>query len=154
MTADDTPETVAAPATLLVREVWSRGDLALVDELVTGDVVFRFPTVSGPVRGSVALERSVAACRRASPDLTRDIEETVVDGETVVIRYTATGSHQGPILGVEPTGRRFEVGGVLVGHVADGKLVEGTDFWDTLGLLRQLDALPESLADHGDTEQQ
>lgn len=153
MTADDTPETVAAPATLLVREVWSRGDLALVDELVAEDVVFRFPTAAGPVRGPAALERSVAACRRVAPDLTREIQETVVDGETVVVRYTATGTHEGSILGVAPTGTRFEVDGVLVGRVVDGELVEGTDLWDALGLLRQLDALPESVADHGDTEQ-
>lgn len=145
MTDGNRPDSIAVPAQLLVQEVWSRGDLALVDELVTDDYVEHDPVQSNPIRGPEALKERVAQYRQGTPDLTRTIEETLVDEPTVAIHYTAIGTHEGPLLGIESTGREIETEGVLISRVMDGRLVEGTDVWDVFGLLRQLEALPESI---------
>lgn len=147
MTNQNDPDSTAVPAQLLVQEVWSRGDLALVDELVTDGYVEHDPVRSNPIRGPEALKAWVAQYRQGSPDLTRTIEETLVDADIVAIHYTATGTHEGLLLGIEPTGREIEVDGVLISRVRGGRLAEGTDIWDAFGLLRQLEALPESITD-------
>lgn len=147
MTNQNEPDSIAGPAQLLVQEVWNRGDLALVDELVTDDYVEFDPIRSDPVRGPEALKERVAQYRQGMPDLTRTIDETFVDGTTVVIPYTAAGTHDGEFLGVAPTGRQVEVQGILITRVETGELAEGTDLWNAFGLLGQIGALPESLAD-------
>jgi steroid delta-isomerase-like uncharacterized protein len=147
MTNQSESDSIAVPAQLLVREVWSRGDLALVDELVTDDYVEYEPTRSDPIRGPEALKERVAQYRQGIPDLTRTIEEALVDETTVAIHYTATGTHESPLLGIDPTKREIEVDGVFISHVTGGRLAEGTDVWDAFGLLRQLGALPEPITD-------
>jgi len=147
MTTRNQPESIANPAWLLLREVWSRGDLALVDEIVTADYVQHDPVLPDPIRGPEALKEAVATYRRGTPDLTKTVEGTFVDEPTVVVPYTATGTHDGEFLGVAPTGREIEVEGVFVSCVEGRKLAEGTDMWDAFGLFQQVGALPEPLAD-------
>lgn len=147
MTTEHQPGTIAEPAHLMLQEVWSKGDLNLVDELVTQDYVERDPVLPDPIRGPEALKETIAMFREGAPDLTKAVDETYVDDDTVVLPYTATGTHDGPILGIEPTGREIEVGGIFVYRVEQGRLAEGTDMWDAFGLLAQIGALPEPLAD-------
>lgn len=147
MTNQNESDSIAGPAQLLVQEVWNRGDLALVDELVTDDYVEYDPVRSDPIRGPETLKERVAEYRQGIPDLTRIIEEMFVDGTTVVIPYTAAGTHEGEFLGIAPTGRQVEVEGIFTARVETGYLVEGTDMWNAFGLLRQIGALPEPLAD-------
>lgn len=147
MTSDNQRDPIGTPARLLLREVVSRGDIPLVDELVTGDYVQYDPARSDPIRGPDALKEAVRGYRRGMPDLTKTIEAAIVDDPAVAIHYTATGTHDGTLVGVEPTGRGIEVEGVYVARVEDGKLTRGSDMWDVFGLLRQVGALPEQLDD-------
>lgn len=139
-------DSIATPAQLLLREVWSRGDLALVGEIIAADYTQVDPVATAPLSGPQALRAHVADRRRGVPDLRRTIERTLVDGATVGLPYVETGTHEGELIGLEPTGRRFRIPGVFVGRVSDGRLVEGTDLWDVPGLLRQLGATPDELA--------
>ena len=53
----------------------------------------------------------------------------MAEGDKVVARWTASGTHQGDMMGIAPTGKRatFE---------------EGLTNWDALGMLQQLGAIP------------
>lgn len=130
------------PACLMLREVWSTGDLALIDELVATDHVHHDPVLPDAIEGRAALKEWIDTVRTGAPDLTKTVDGAYVDGGTVVLTYTTTGTHEGEIIGLEPTGRRFEVDGVCVHHVRDGTLEETQDVWGAFGLLRQLDAFP------------
>lgn len=141
MTTENHRQSIESPAQIMVDEVWSRGDLDLIDDVVTADYVEYDPALPEPIRGPEALKETIAMFRKGTPDLTKTIQQTIVDGETVVIPYTATGTHKGEILGVAPTGNEIEVQGVFVYHGEGGRLSEGTDLWDTYGLLRQIDAV-------------
>lgn len=140
-------DAIDSPARLMVEEVWSRGDLELIDDLVTDDYVQYDPALPEPIRGPEALKETVAMFREGTPDLTKRYEETIVDGNRVVIPYTATGTHEGDILGVAPTGTEIEVDGTFIYRVDDGRLSEGTDLWDTFGLLRQIGAVSMPLGE-------
>jgi predicted ester cyclase len=75
------------------------------------------------------------------------VEELVAEGDTVVSRWTLTGTHTGPFLGIAPTGRTIRVGGMSLDHLQDGLLVSGFDGWDNLGLRQQLGAIPAEADD-------
>lgn len=143
MPADSDPTPNASIAQLLLQEVWSTGDLPLIDELVADEYVHHDPVVEEPIRGRDALKEAVADLREGMPDLRKAIDETFIDGEMVILTYTASGTHAGEILGVSPTDRPVEFDGVCVSRVDGDKLVETTDIWDAYGLLDQVGALPE-----------
>jgi predicted ester cyclase len=93
--------------------------------------------------GREGFKRQWRNWQAAFPDLHFEIEEMVAEGDTVVARWTLTGTHQGSFLGIAPTGRRIRIAGMSLDHLQDGMLVSGFDGWDNLGLRQQLGAIPE-----------
>ena len=67
----------------------------------------------------------------------------IAEGDTVVARWTLTGTQTGPFLGIAPTGRTIRIGGMSMDHLENGILVSGFDGWDNLGLRQQLGVIPE-----------
>lgn len=59
----------------------------------------------------------------AFPDDHWDVEDRLVQGDTIAVRLTGRGTHTGPSSGVAPTGRRIEVQELVVYRVTDGKIV-------------------------------
>jgi predicted ester cyclase len=49
----------------------------------------------------------------------------ICQGEDVVVRWTSTATHDGPGLGVPPSGRRVTMRGITWIRVRGGKLIEG-----------------------------
>ncbi len=70
------------------------------------------------------------------------MEEQIAEGDTVVTRWTATGTQHGPLPGLPPTGKSAKVMGIWIHRLAGGKIVESWNVWDTLGMLQQLGAIP------------
>ena len=80
--------------------------------------------------------------RTAFPDLRLTIEAQVSEGDLVVTRWKASGTHQGELFGIAPTGKQATVTGISLTRVSGGKIAEDWTNWDTLGLLQQLGAVP------------
>ena len=78
--------------------------------------------------------------RTAFPDWDLVVEDMIGEGDKVVTRWRAHGTHQGRFAEIEPTGRKVEVTGIAIDRVVNGKRVEGWVQWDMHGLLRQLTA--------------
>jgi len=119
-------------------EVYSRGNLDLVDEIVAADYVCYDAALPEPVRGREGLKQAVSGFREAFPDLTFTVDDQVAEGDTVVTRWTATGTHRGTLFGRKGTGRRVTMTGIDVERFAGGQIVEVWASWDLHGLLRQL----------------
>src|SRR5207248_9468284 len=92
--------------------------------------------------GAVAVKRNIQMMRRAFPDFLYSTEEMVADGDKVALRWTARGTHQGPFMGMAPTGKSVSWSGVNFYRLSGGKIVEEWGLVDMLGLLHQLGALP------------
>lgn len=126
-------------------EVWGEGKLEVIDELYAPeyvDHVSRGPeptTVSGPD----GLKAAVTMFRTAFPDLHYEVDEQVAEGDVVVSRFSAAGTHMEPFLGAEPTGRRIAYTGIDINRIRDGRIVESWVQYDALGLLQQLGIVPE-----------
>jgi steroid delta-isomerase-like uncharacterized protein len=132
-----------ALARRLVEEVWSRGELAVADELVAADYVGHSSSPeTGGTRGREGYKQYFAARRGAFPDIRFTVEDQVAEGDRVVTRWTARGTHAGEFAGVPPTGRAGVVSGTTTYRLADGKVAECWTNADDLGLLRLIGAVP------------
>ncbi len=124
-----------------VFEVWHNHNLSAVNEFVTADYLRHDPNVP-EVRGAEAAQQLVAMFLTAFPDLHFTIEDMVAEGDTVVARYTARGTHQGELLGIPSTGRQIALSAIEIYRLTDGKIAEQWTIMDALGLMQQLGAIP------------
>jgi len=75
------------------------------------------------------------------PDLKWEVQEIWQDGDTYIVRGIATGTPEGPFLGVDPaTGKSFEIMSIDVHRVEDGRLKESYHIEEWLTAIRQLTA--------------
>ncbi len=129
----------------IVEEVWNRKNLALVDELV--DANFVLHGVGGPdLKGPEGFKQFVNINATAFPDFHVTIEDMIAEGDKVVSRVTARGTHQGDFMGIAPTGKQFEVTAIIISRYAGGKMVEGWLVNDVLGMMQQIGVVPKELA--------
>jgi len=124
-----------------IEEVINQGQLNTADEIVAEDFIELDP-LPGQRQGREGLKEIIAMLRTAFPDIHWVTEETISAGEKVVTRFTWTGSHRGPFLGVPPTSKPVRVKGVVIDRVVSGKMTESRILMDTLGLMQQLGVVP------------
>lgn len=60
----------------------------------------------------------------AFPNLTVTIEDQVGEGDKVVTRKTITGTHDGPLMGIAPTGRAVSISVIDIVRIDDGRYAE------------------------------
>ena len=130
----------------LAEEVFTQGDLAVIDELVADDYVDHVPVLPEG-SGLAGLKGWVTTLRRTFPDLHLIVEDEIAEVDRVVSRITVHGTHAGELLGIAPTGRQVTFGLIDINRVgSDGRIVEHWAVVDTLSLLVQLGALPANAA--------
>ena len=124
-----------------IEEAVNTGNLAVIDEITAPGYVYHEPT-AGDVKGADGLRRMIAMYRTAFPDLQMTIEDQVAEGDVVVTRWTARGTHKGELMGVAPSGKQVVVAGIVIARFANGKIVEEWENYDALGMMRQIGAIP------------
>jgi steroid delta-isomerase-like uncharacterized protein len=124
-------------------ELFSTGDDALAEEVLSPDVVFHGTTGDGEIRGLDGVKAFVAAYRGAFPDAHSTVQDQVAEGDMVVTRWRSRGTHHGELGPIAPTGREYQMEGITIERIAGGKIVEVWVARDELGLLGQLGVLPE-----------
>jgi steroid delta-isomerase-like uncharacterized protein len=133
---------VKAVGRRVIEEIFSNGNLDVADEIIATDYVGHDPALPEPTRGPEGVKQAAAGYRAAFPDLTCTVVQQVAEGDTVVTRWTAKGTHEGELFGIAPTGKQSTVTGISVGRVVDGKIVEDHTNWDTFGMMVQLGVVP------------
>jgi predicted ester cyclase len=101
-----------------LNEPWNQGNLAILDELCAPGFC-----ING-IASLAEIKRAIFEARRAFPDIHDTIEEIIAEGDTVVIRWTITGTHRGVYEGIPPTGKPIKFTGITIVHLCDGKIVE------------------------------
>jgi predicted ester cyclase len=102
------------------------------------------PGTAPDTEGIDELRRSVAGFRAALPDLRISLEQLIGEDDLVAARWTARGTHRGPLAGIEATGRSLIWGGMDIYRIEGGRIAEWWRNDDTVGMLHQLgrDLLP------------
>ena len=97
----------------------------------------------------IPVQQLITMLHTAFPDFHVTIEDQLAEGDKVVTRFTARGTHQGvwrsPLGSIEPTGKPFEHEGIRIFRIADQRLVETWGGADTLRQLQQLGIVPITL---------
>ncbi len=121
-------------------ETINTGNMAVVDELYSPDhELYASPdTIHGPE----GFKQFIMMYRSAFPDLHFIIDDLLAEGDKVVSRYTAHGTHRGSLQGIAPTGKQVTVTGITINRIANGKVVESWLNFDALGMLQQLGVIP------------
>jgi steroid delta-isomerase-like uncharacterized protein len=123
-------------------EIFSKGKLDLVDELFATDYVGHPSGYEEATRGPEGVKQYVGALRGGVSDLTVTVEDQVAEGDKVVTRWIAQGTHDGELMGIAPTGQTAAVTGITIQRLQDGRVVEGWTNWDVMGMLLQLGVAP------------
>src|SRR4051812_47328055 len=129
----------------LLEESFNDGNLALADEYVAAGMTDHDPAMPAhlaELRGPERLKMIVRMYRGAFPDIRMTVESAYCDGDTVIARWRAVGTHSGELLGFAATGASVDVCGIDIFQWSDGKVVDGFAQWDNLGLARQIGAAP------------
>jgi steroid delta-isomerase-like uncharacterized protein len=135
-------ETNKAIVRRYIEQVWNEGRLDLLEEFFVEDVVTNgIPPVPG-LEGLGLVKNGVTRNRTAFPDLQIDVQDFIAEGDKVVQRYTASGTHQGELQGFPPSGKPVAFSGVGIFRLDNGRIVEVWNFADSLGLMQQLGAIP------------
>ena len=117
-------------------EVWNQRNVDTVHELLHADAVGHMEGFE--TRGHDEFKKVRAGLLDAFPDMRLIVEDTVAEGEHVVVRWRAIGSHKGPGLGIPASGQAADFRGMTWLRFSNGKLVEGWDAWNMGGLLQKL----------------
>jgi predicted ester cyclase len=94
------------------------------------------------VRGIAAIRQTLQPYLIAFPDRRFTIEGQIAEADRVATRWTAQGTHQGPLMGHAATGRPVSFGGTDIFRIANGKIVEGWAHYDRFVILPQIGAVP------------
>ena len=122
-----------------IDEAWNMGNVDVLDELYSADMVYHIPPYPDIV-GLEAYKQFIEENHTAYPDLKLTIIEIITEGDTVATRWTYDGTQEGPspTLGIPATGKHVIFSGCVVAHQVDGKTVEAWNHVDWVGLLTQL----------------
>jgi steroid delta-isomerase-like uncharacterized protein len=122
-------------------EPW-KGNLNVVDEVIATKYVGYDPANPEPLRGPAGVKEFISMYRAAFPDARITVEQQLAEGDLVATRWSGRGTHEGELLGVEPTGKQVTVSGLTISKLENGKIIEEFQNWDTFGLMKQLGAVP------------
>jgi predicted ester cyclase len=138
-------------------EVFNQGSYAVLDEIFAPNYINHNPgNPPGVPNDREGLRQIVTLYRNAVSGIHFTIDDMIAEGDTVICRWTSTGTHTGDLLGIAPTGKSATVTGTDIERVENGKLAEGWGVFDQLGLLQQLGVIPamgvQSQADSPSTQ--
>ncbi len=136
----------------IYNEAWNAGKLDVLSELVASGAAIHDPGTPGIDSGPEGMKQLILTYRDAFPDTHFTIESQVAEGDLVLTRWRAHGTHKGTLMGVPPTNRVVDVVGMSLTRYANGKSVEAWTNWDTLGLMQQIGAIPAMTPSTVDTE--
>jgi steroid delta-isomerase-like uncharacterized protein len=126
-------------------EVVTGGNLAVADELLAHNYILHFPGMPGPV-DRAGHKQLVTMFRTAFPDWIETVDDVIAENDKVVVRVTGTGTHKADFQGIPATGRTVKAAGVGIGRMAQGRIAEAWGFYDAMGMMQQLGAIPSAPA--------
>ena len=125
-----------------VEEGLNKRNAALIDEVYSSDYVGHDPERPAPRSIEDLKMGMVGLLGKVFPDAQYSIDGLFAEDDIVVWHWTFRATHQGELMGIPPTGKTISFSGVNIFRVTDGKVIEDWVYRDTVGMLRQLGAMP------------
>jgi predicted ester cyclase len=119
-------------------ELWNKGNVDIIDELMSADVVSHPGTQTREQFKQGAVE-FLGNC----PGMTMTLEDMIAEGDRVAFRWMWTMPHTWEYAGIAPTGKTLKWRGTSIYRIADGKIVEDWGLSDTLSFYKQWGYTPD-----------
>lgn len=119
---------------------WRNRDAAALAEGHAADGIIESP-IFRTVTGARAIAVSYTTVFDIFPDWDMQAEELLIDGDRVAQPFEATATHQGEFMGLAGTGKSFEIQGVRLFTMRDGRIAHERRHYDFTGLLVQIGIL-------------
>jgi steroid delta-isomerase-like uncharacterized protein len=133
------------PEALLRRwfyQVWNHGSEEAIDELFPEDsIMWGIGRPESRSQGATEFKQFYRGMRTACPDVNITLDQVIEQGDSAFARWTATMTHSGEGLGIAPTNKAMTIWGMTACRARDGKIIEGWNIWDQMGMARQLGLL-------------
>jgi steroid delta-isomerase-like uncharacterized protein len=126
----------------VMEEVFNRGTISLVDELIAPDFVEHEEPPPGMSAGREGVKQLATMLHTAFPDITASIDDIIAEGDKVVARSTWSGTHKGEFMGIPPTDKSVSFGVFDIVRISEGKFVEHWGLMDSLSMMQQLGVVP------------
>ena len=122
-------------------EAYNKKNLTIGDELLADDCVFH--AIPNAIRGVERWKMYATAFLTAFPDdLQVIIGDSFATGDKVAARWTAQGTHKGPLRGIAPTGKEVRWLGIALYYFSGDKIKEVWGLNDALGMMQQIGIIP------------
>lgn len=124
-----------------IYDAFNRGDWDALDDCFTdGFVDHEVPPEMGT--GLAGVKAYVGMFRAGFPDLKFELVDLISEGERAACHTRVTGTHKGEFMGIAPTGKKIDVGGVDFVRIRNGKTAEHWGYSSEMKLMEQLGAVP------------
>jgi steroid delta-isomerase-like uncharacterized protein len=120
-----------------INTTWNQHDLSVIDDALLPEFVDH-TLPPGSQQGPAGQRAFLEAYLQGFPDTHIDLNEMVAEGDTVVLRWTATGTHTGNLMGIPASGKSMNLPGIALWRFRDGRLIECWNHFDQVTLLQQI----------------
>lgn len=110
-----------------LHEIWNSGHVDLIPEVYAADFVAHFPKGWQETEsrdGHDGIRRAIERLKAGFPDWHERIDDMVIDGDKVAVRYFSTGTNTGAFWGRPATGRKIAVDELSIFRIAGGRIAE------------------------------
>ena len=125
----------------MVEEILNNHNVDALGDFMSADMVDHNPP-PGVKPGLEGMKEAMGMFISAFPDFNVQIDDVIAEGDTVVMRATSSGTHQGDFMGIAATGKKISYGEIHVVRIAGGKMVEHWGVEDQMGMMQQLGVVP------------
>ena len=125
----------------MIEELFNKKNVDALGDFFAEDMVDHNPPPTDKT-GLEGMKEMFHMFLSAFPDIHIEIEDLIAEGDTVVMRGTTTGTHQGDFMGIPTTGKKVSYGEIHIVRVVGGKMVEHWGVEDQMGLMQQLGVVP------------
>jgi steroid delta-isomerase-like uncharacterized protein len=122
-------------------EFYGRKNIEAIDDLFSAGYVHHTPDVLGGQMDFHDYRKRQSDALEAFQDFSREIEEQIAEGDRVVTRSVLRGTQTGDLPNLPARGRKIEVQSIVINRIENGRIAEGWELYDSLGMMMQLDVV-------------
>jgi len=119
-------------------ETMSNADTTLAIEILHTDCELRYPLLPEPVKGINACKKFIISTSNTFSEFKGTIKEIIIKGDRIWSRYSMSGINTGPLGQIPATGKKFQITGMAITRIKDGKIIEDETYWNVLDFYNQL----------------
>lgn len=124
-------------------EETAKGNVAIYDEVFSPDFISYSSSAAGEIRGPEAFKQANVMYLSSFPDFKVTLKKVIAEKNLVMVYGVASGTHQGPLMGIAPTGKRITWTGMDIYRFNDEGKIDGRWLeFDSMGMFQQLGVIP------------